>query len=94
MRSFCQEFGGQQKVKIDFKSQDLPSPPSPDISLCLFRVLQEALSNAVKHSGVRHVEVQLLGKLDEVHLTVRDSGAGFDSEVGEANSRAWSHQHG
>ena len=81
MRGFCQEFGGQQKVKIDFKSQDLPSPLSPDISLCLFRVLQEALSNAVKHSGVRHVDVQLLGRLDEVHLTVRDSGAGFDSEA-------------
>jgi PAS domain S-box-containing protein len=81
MRSFCHEFGGQQKVKVDFKTHDLPGALSPDISLCLFRVLQEALHNSVKHSGVRHVEVELWATLDDVHLTVHDSGAGFDSEV-------------
>jgi len=81
MRSFCQEFGGQQKVKIDFKSHDLPSPLSPDISLGLFRVLQEALHNSIKHSGVRHIEVQLWGMADAIHLAVSDSGAGFDSEA-------------
>jgi len=83
MRSFCQELGEQTKVKIDFKSHDLPSPLSPDVSLCLFRVLQEALHNSAKHSGVRHVEVQLWGTSDEVHLTVSDAGIGFDSEAAE-----------
>jgi len=78
MRAFCQEFGDQTKVKIDFKSHDLPGPLSPDVSLCLFRVLQEALHNSAKHSGVRHFEVRLWGTGDEVHLTVGDSGAGFD----------------
>ncbi len=81
MRGFCQEFGEQQKVEIDFKTHDLPSPLSPDISLGLFRVLQEALHNAAKHSGVRHFAVQLRGMSGEIHLTVSDSGAGFDREV-------------
>ena len=81
MRGFCREFGEQQKVEIDFKTDDLPSPLAPDISLCLFRVLQEALHNSAKHSGVRHVEVRLWGTSDEIHLTVSDSGAGFDSEA-------------
>ena len=81
MRGFCQEFGEHSKVKIEFKSHDLPGPLSPDISLCLFRVLQEALHNSAKHSGARHVEVELWGMTNEVHLTVSDSGAGFDSEV-------------
>jgi signal transduction histidine kinase len=54
---------------------------SPDISLCFFRVLQEALHNSAKHSGVRHFEVRLWGTSDEIHLTVRDSGAGFDREA-------------
>ena len=81
MRGFCQEFGEQQKVEIDFKAHDLPSPLSPDISLCLFRVLQEALHNSAKHSGVRHFEVRLWGTSDEIHLTVKDSGAGFDREA-------------
>jgi len=81
MRGFCQEFGDQQKVEIDLKTQDLPSPLSPNISLGLFRVLQEALHNAAKHSGVRHFKVRLWGTSDEIHLTVSDSGAGFDREA-------------
>ena len=81
IRGFCNEFAKQQKAEIDFKSRDLPSPLSPEISLCLFRVLQEALHNSVKHSGVRHFEVGLWGTSDEIHLTVSDSGAGFDSEA-------------
>lgn len=81
MRGFCREFGEQQKVEIDFNAHDLPSPLSPDISLCLFRVLQEALHNSAKHSGVRHFEVRLWGTSDEIHLTVKDSGAGFDREA-------------
>jgi signal transduction histidine kinase len=81
MRGFCQEFAKQQKVEIDFKAHDLPSPLSPDISLCLFRVLQEALHNSAKHSGVRQFEVRLWVTSDEIHLTVKDSGAGFDREA-------------
>ena len=81
MRSFCNEFGEPQKVEIDFESHDLPDPLSADISLCLFRVLQEALYNSAKHSGVRHFEVRLWGTPNEVHLTVSDFGSGFDKEV-------------
>ena len=81
MRSFCQECAEQQKVEIDFKTHDLPSPLSPDNSLCLFRVLQEALHNSAKHSGVRQFEVRLWGTSGEIHLTVKDSGAGFDREA-------------
>ena len=81
MRGFCREFGERQDVEIDLRSHDLPSSLSPDISLCLFRVLQEALHNSAKYSGVRRVEARLWGEPDEIHLTVSDSGAGFDSEA-------------
>ena len=81
MRGFCREFEEQQQVEIDFKTDDLPRPLAPNISLCLFRVLQEALHNSAKHSGVRHVEVRLWGTSDEIHLAVSDSGAGFDREA-------------
>jgi PAS domain S-box-containing protein len=81
MRGHCQELAEQTKVKVDFMSHGLPSPLPPDISLCLFRVLQEALRNAVKHSGARQVEVGLWGTPDEVHLSVSDRGVGFDSEA-------------
>jgi PAS domain S-box-containing protein len=82
IRGFCREFADQQRMEVKFSSHDLPSPlPSPEISLCLFRVLQEALHNASKHSGVRHFEVVLWGMIGEIHLAVSDSGAGFDFQT-------------
>ena len=85
MRGFCQEFGKQQKVEIDFRTDDLPVALPPDISLCLLRVLQEALHNSAKHSGVRHFQVRLWGTSGEIHLTVSDSGVGFDIEAAKAS---------
>jgi PAS domain S-box-containing protein len=78
MRGFCQEFGEKQKLEIDFKSHDLPSPVPSDVSLCLFRVLQEALHNAAKHSRSPRFAVQVRGIPGEIHLTVSDTGVGFD----------------
>jgi PAS domain S-box-containing protein len=85
MRGFCREFSEQQKVKVDFKANDLPTALSADVSLCLFRVLQEALHNSAKHSGVKSFEVRLWGTADEIHLTVKDSGKGFDREAAKTN---------
>jgi signal transduction histidine kinase len=81
MKALCHEFGAQQNVKTDFKSHDVPNPLSPDTSLCLFRVLQEALRNSVKHSGARHFTVELWGTPSEIHLAVSDPGSGFDLKV-------------
>ncbi len=80
VRGFCREFGEKQNIQIDLQVRNIPGDVSPDISLCLFRVLQEALHNSVKHSGVRRFGVRLWGTSDEIHLTVKDSGAGFDRE--------------
>jgi signal transduction histidine kinase len=52
------------------RSKDL----STDVALCLFRILQEALQNANKHSGSKEFQVSLTGGLYEIQLAVRDSG--------------------
>ncbi len=80
MKSWCKEFGGRQRIEVDFRP-DVRSRVPSDIGLCLFRVLQEALHNAAKHSGVKRIEVQLHEELGEIHLTIRDSGKGFDIEA-------------
>ena len=84
MRSWCEEYGARQKLEIDFKSDDVPTLPQ-DTSLCLFRVLQEALHNAAKYSGVKRIEVQLTKNSGEIHLIVSDSGRGFDVEAAKRN---------
>jgi signal transduction histidine kinase len=85
MSSFCKEFGERKRVEIDFRSDGLPSAIPPEISLCLFRVLQEALHNALQHSGVRQVEARLWATSDEIQLTISDRGAGFDIETAKTS---------
>jgi PAS domain S-box-containing protein len=76
--SFCRELSEQKKVVIEFSNLDVPRTLPVEISLCLFRVLQEALQNAVKHSGAQHFSVDLRGTGEEIRLTVSDAGVGFD----------------
>jgi len=76
--AFCKELSEQQKVEIEFRHAGIPRSLPQEISLCLFRVLQEALQNAVKHSGERHFRVELDGTSGEIQLSVIDLGVGFD----------------
>jgi len=78
--SFCRELSDQQKVEIEFNSGDIPKKLPQEIALCLFRVLQEALQNAAKYSGSKRIQVTLSNTPNEIQLTVRDSGIGFDLE--------------
>jgi PAS domain S-box-containing protein len=78
--SFCKELSERQKVKIDFHCEGIPKELPKEISLCLYRVLQEALQNAIKHGRSRNFEVSLSGESNEIQLTVRDWGIGFDPE--------------
>jgi PAS domain S-box-containing protein len=80
MRSWCKEFGQRQNLVIDFRSDVFTVVPF-DIGISLFRVLQEALHNAVKHSAVKRMEVKLWEAPGEIHLVVADLGKGFDIEA-------------
>ena len=81
MESFCQEFAEQQKVEIDFTHGDIPQDLPRDVSLCLFRILQEGLHNAVKYSGVQRFEARLQPVSGGIQLVIRDSGMGFDVQA-------------
>jgi signal transduction histidine kinase len=77
----CREISRVRAIDIDFTHDDLPASLPKDVALALFRVLQEALSNAVKHSGARQVYVTLHASGDEIRLEVIDDGNGFDSQA-------------
>ena len=80
IKSWCKEFAERQKVEIDFRSS-VQSVLPLEIGRTLFRVLQEALHNSIKHGGVKRVEVRLQEASGEIHLTVSDSGKGFDLDA-------------
>lgn len=78
LRSFCKEFSLQHSLQVQFVHEDVPEEVPKDISLCLFRVVQEALRNVVKHSGAAEVKVELTRHGDQIDLCISDPGAGFD----------------
>jgi signal transduction histidine kinase len=80
VRSWCKEFTARQGMQIDCRL-DVQSPLPRELGLSLFRILQEALHNATKHSGVKRIEVELSEDSCDIHLTIRDLGKGFDVEA-------------
>jgi len=73
----CREFSGP-RMRIDFHCKAVPPKLPKDVGLCAFRVLQEALQNAAKHSGADAVHVTLIRTEKEIQLVVRDYGSGLD----------------
>lgn len=57
---------------------DLPKAVPREISLCVYRVVQEALRNAIQHSGARTARVEIRTASGEIHVSVSDTGSGFD----------------
>jgi PAS domain S-box-containing protein len=85
IRGLCKEFAKQHKVRVDFKDEGVPTHLPKDISLCLFRIAQEGLHNAVKYSGTTQFAVTLRKTANEVQLEVIDGGLGFDVEEAKRN---------
>jgi two-component system sensor histidine kinase UhpB len=77
LAAHVEELGEQPGIETSFESEgsfiDLPE----DVQLVIYRVAQEALSNAARHSGATRVRVRLLRDSDGAELTVSDDGRGF-----------------
>src|SRR3954463_3945608 len=71
------ELGHRGRISTSFDSQGDFSGLPADVQLVAYRVAQEALSNAIQHSGADHVRVELVRAGDRVELTVADNGSGF-----------------
>lgn len=81
IRGFCDELSRQHDVSVEFIERDVRKHLPRDVSLCLFRIAQEALHNALKHSGVSQFTVELSESTGTVQLVVIDRGEGFDVEA-------------
>jgi PAS domain S-box-containing protein len=73
----------QRGLTVQLNCHDIPNSLPPDVSLCLFRVAQEALNNVLTHSGVKEAQLEAVGDPGGVRLVVLDSGNGFDPQAKE-----------
>jgi len=81
--AFCKEFSSQQGVQVALTHNGGSDGVSPDVALCLFRIVQEGLRNVKKHSGASKARVALEHVDGNLHLSVSDDGVGFDMEDAE-----------
>jgi signal transduction histidine kinase len=80
-RGLCAEIGDAHDIAVTFSERDIPAALPSEIAVCVYRVLQEALSNVVKHSGSARAEVELTGDGSTMRLSVRDFGLGMAPRV-------------
>jgi PAS domain S-box-containing protein len=81
--ALCREVSRDRAVAITFHAESVPEGVSRTVAVCLYRVLQEALQNAIKHSGAPKIDVTLRGGVDHIELIVHDFGAGFEVSTTE-----------
>jgi signal transduction histidine kinase len=78
-RSFCQEVSEESGAQVDFSNKNVPDSLPREVSLSLFRVIQEALHNSLKYSGENCAQVHLQADSSSIELEVSDNGVGFDA---------------
>jgi len=80
LKDICQQFAAQYHITVHLTAQELPELPK-ETSLCFYRVAQEALANAAKHSKSTRIDVLLAIEGRVLRMQIRDFGTGFDPEI-------------
>ena len=90
LKAECARFGAVEGIPTSFRAAGDIDEPAQAVSLCLYRVAQEALRNVARHSGASSVEVELRAVGGGLELAVQDNGVGFDPtrKQGSAKPRA------
>jgi PAS domain S-box-containing protein len=82
----CRELSDRHDVLIKFVHHSIPELIPEDVTLCLYRITEEALGNVMKHSRAAEAEVELAGHGDRIELCISDSGVGFSPESAKRTS--------
>jgi two-component system, NarL family, sensor histidine kinase DegS len=84
---FIKEIGKLTEIKLSYRTEGDTSIRLPQkIENNIFRIIQEAINNAIKYSSGTHIEVILVQGENEMTIEVRDDGNGFDEKLVEARS--------
>jgi signal transduction histidine kinase len=79
LRLYLESQTALSKVPIELDVQDGVETRLPaDLEIACFRVVQESITNALRHAGAAHIQVRVVRTADRVSLAVHDDGRGFD----------------
>ncbi|MDP4282292.1 MAG: sensor histidine kinase [Bacteroidota bacterium] len=78
LRNLCVDIEKNAHIRVHFEFRGDMNDLNKKVMTYLFRIVQEALNNVVKHAGATNVDVRLLREKDIIHLSVIDDGKGFN----------------
>jgi two-component system sensor histidine kinase UhpB len=81
LKMHCTEVEQRQDVQVQVAADGHFEDIRPDVAVCLFRIAQESLRNAVNHGDAKRLTVSLTRSGDHIELVVTDDGSGFDVEA-------------
>jgi signal transduction histidine kinase len=81
LREEGQDFSRREGIPVRVMQRQVPERLPLDVVLCLFRIVQEALSNVARHSRAKEVLITVLGDPKGLRLSIKDNGVGFDTEA-------------
>jgi PAS domain S-box-containing protein len=79
VESECGRFSAQEGIEVTFTAEKIPEALSKDVSLSIYRIVQESLNNIAKHACARRVKIALQGTAGNLCLFIQDDGVGFDA---------------
>ena len=80
MEKYLDNFGIRHRLHIEYRGNDSGEPIEASIAVALYRVLQEALNNVVKHAGAKNVKVLFTNDAKQLSLTIADDGCGISDD--------------
>jgi PAS domain S-box-containing protein len=78
--SECAMFRKRDRIVLNYRVENISREVPPNIAVCLYRIVQEALRNISRHSGATEVAISLVGENQAIRLSIRDNGKGFDPD--------------
>jgi signal transduction histidine kinase len=78
LSELAQNYSSGTNLNVEFNSYYPPKNISKNISNNLFRIVQEALNNIIKHAEASHVDIQLIGHRKNITIAIEDDGKGFN----------------
>jgi len=88
---FINQLMNHNDIEIKFRHNEERKDVLPVINLSLFRVIQEACNNAIKHSNAKCIEIDINYDVEDIKVTIKDNGKGFDtSKIKDRNTQDYS----
>ena len=89
LRSYVRSRLESENIEVRLNFSGMNEPVSPQVEITLFRVIQEAITNIVRHAGASRVNIQLSARDAVVTAIIEDNGRGFDVEAAFQSPESW-----